>query len=86
MGKIVRLPNKNDVLYYIDAELDTFTVSPASCDGVTIGLEDGHGIITLGGSAVSFTREQLARLLWAAAYAVDSNQKWAEGEYPARNY
>lgn len=46
---------------------------------------DARFIVCGGGNYAVATRKEMAQFLWAAAYFLDSDQEWAESEYPALN-
>ena len=86
MGNVIKFPESEvfDYIQYggkirgvsgkfdlgVDMEVDGETVSlQIDCDGVIL-----EGI-----------RKEMAQFLWAAAYFLDSDQEWAESEYPALN-
>ena len=42
--------------------------------------------ILMSGYGISYTREELAQILWAAAYLLDSEERWRKGEYIGKDY
>lgn len=54
-----------------------------------VGFDEGSFdsvFMAVNGEGMHTDRKRLAEFLWCAAYMVDSEQRFAGGEYPARNY
>lgn len=72
-----------DVGYDIGA--DTVLVSSKN-HKLKIGFNEDQPVIMFGNVSVVYDREHLAKMLWAAAYLVDSGEKWKEDDYVGRDY
>lgn len=84
MTNIIKFPTSDEDTNYVKGGDGDFLVN--FNDEVFIGFDNGVPSISLGGKTVSMTRKKLAKLLWASAYLVDSEQRWAEDEFPCQNY
>jgi len=89
MGNIIQFP-------CINSENIGYDISNGNGDAVMdkgldliVGFDEGSVesvFIAVNGEGIHTDRKRLAEFLWCAAYMVDSEQRFAEGEYPARNY
>jgi len=85
MTNIIQFPNRENIGY--DTE-NGMAVMDAGLE-LIIGFEgdDTDSVfIAVNGEGIHTDRKRLSEFLWCAAYMLDSEQRYAEGEYPARNY
>ena len=85
MGELIEMPISTDVVYEIDNDNDVFMMTSRQ-NKLAIGFEDGKAVVRFGNVSVVYSRSHLAKMLWSAAYLVDSHEVWKGEEYPARNY
>lgn len=80
------IPTKQDdepYCYGIDG--DMITVADREKE-LEIGfLLDGPAI-AMSGYGINYERKELAQILWAAAYLLDSEERWRKGEYIGKDY
>ena len=51
-----------------------------------IGFSHNGPAILMSGYGISYKREELAQILWAAAYLLDSEERWRKGAYIGKDY
>ena len=88
VSNIIKFPEKESVSYSQYEGKMTGVYGTFNCETPDIEMQQITAelfSLEIGGEYVSGTRKQVAQFLWAAAYFLDSNQEWAESEYPALN-
>jgi len=86
MTNIIQFPNRENIVY--DLSGGNNSVMDKGLE-IIVGFEgdDPDSVfMAINGEGVDTDRKRLAEFLWCAAYMVDSEQRFAGGEYPARNY
>ncbi len=76
---------EDDILYDIDQDNDILMVKLKD-HKIAIGFDEGEPTIRFGNVSVVYDRKCLAKMLWAAAYLVDSGEIWREDKYVGRDY
>jgi len=87
MSNIIKFP-ESEPFKYIQYDGKMRGIEGIFDIGVTMHIEDDKSVslqIDSDGVILETTRKELSQFLWAAAYFLDSNQEWAESEYPAIN-
>ena len=86
MSNIIKFP-ESEVFEYRKNETQIFGVVGKFDLDLEMMVDDGAVNMQIGcdGDHVEATRKDMAKFLWAAAYFLDSDQEWAENEYPALN-
>ena len=85
MSNIIKFPEKESFVYaQYDGKI-TGLVGKFDIDVDFEQITGGKFAIQIGDQYAEATRKDMAEFLWAAAYYIDSNQEWAESEYPALN-
>jgi len=51
-----------------------------------IGFSLSGPSVLFSGYGIGYEREELAQILWAAAYLLDSEERWRKGEYIGKDY
>ena len=78
---------ENDILYDIDQDNDVLMVKLKDHKiEIAIGFDEGEPTIRFGNISVTYDRKCQAKMLWAAAYLVDSGEIWREDKYVGRDY
>lgn len=57
-----------------------------SAKELEIGFSFDGPAVLIHGYGPSYKREELAQILWAAAYLLDSEERWRKGEYIGKDY
>lgn len=85
MSNIEELRPNTEIGYQISNDEGVFTVASKS-NKLEIGFDNDKPVVKFGNVTVEYSRAHLAKMLWAAAYLVDSQGVWRENRYPARDY
>jgi len=75
--------DKEPYTYYIDG--DDLAVSD-KLQELQIGFLMGEPTVCIGGYGVHYKREDLAQMLWAAAYLLDSEERYRKDKYVGKDY
>jgi len=84
MGKIIQFPEKEkEEPIYIFEDQDNIGVIDQD-DIIFIGIQDGIATIGVNGVGMQFSREMLAKLLWAGAHLMDYEEEFKgnKEDYP----
>ncbi len=85
VSEIVNIETSTEIYYNIDNDTETLMVE-SKLNKLSIGFEEGSPVVRFGNVTVAYSRVHLAKMLWAAAYLVDSNETWKADEYVGRDY
>ena len=87
-SNIIKFP-ESESFKYIETHNKILGVAAKFDKGVDMWVDDDNKTANLqidaGADWAEATRKEMAQFLWAAAYFLDSDQEWAESEYPALN-
>lgn len=80
------IPIKQDKEPYTYGICGDFVVVADKNKDLEIGFTNTGPTVNIGGIGIAYNREDLARILWAAAYLLDSEERWRKGEYIGKDY
>ena len=88
VSNVIKFPERES-FSYIETHNKILGVTGKFDIEVDMWVDDSQKNVNLqignDGDYAETTRKEMAQFLWAAAYFLDSNQEWAESEYPALN-
>ncbi len=84
-SNIIKFPESESVCYGQHDGKITGLIGKFDRDVDFEQITGGDFAIQIGDEYAQATRKEMSQFLWAAAYFLDSNQEWAESEYPALN-